>query len=395
MRNQRQARWSLACHYQNMNEHLCRLSILLGERQREIIDKWKLKVRKLPRAQNLDEPLLLDHVPQMLRELSSILTQAQTLSILEMTAHESAREHGAIRFQLGFDVEQVVAEFGLLRDIVQDFAEANLVNITGEVNRTVNRVIDKAIAASLETYVLQQAEELQRKRREYLSFIVHDLKTPISAMAMAANVIDQKLAAERSAFPVVFKMLELVRRNAARLNDRVMEIINEESRLQVLTNDATGLPLQRRDVDLWPVIERLKQDYQTIADSHGNTIRNEVPPELRVYADPELLLEVLRNLLSNALKYTTNGEIVVGAREDSDSVVCWVSDTGIGIPPEHLDRIFQKGAADPNIPGSTGLGLSVVEKVMRLHGGKVSFESTPGIGSSFQVEFPRRNNKAA
>jgi len=129
-----------------MNENLNRLSTLIQQRQKEISDRWKATARKLPRTERLDEPLLLDHMPQMLRELSEALTDAQTHSVLEVRAHYSAKEHGAIRFQLGFDVEEVVAEFGLLRDVIQEFAEESGVNISGEVNRTVNRIIDKAIA---------------------------------------------------------------------------------------------------------------------------------------------------------------------------------------------------------------------------------------------------------
>src|SRR5262245_21027759 len=103
-----------------MNEHLRR--------------QWKEAARKLPGAEHLDEPLLVDHMPQLLHEVSSALTEAPNLSILEIRSQKSAAEHGAVRFQLGFDVEEVIAEFGLLRDVLQRFAELHDVNISGEVN---------------------------------------------------------------------------------------------------------------------------------------------------------------------------------------------------------------------------------------------------------------------
>jgi two-component system, OmpR family, phosphate regulon sensor histidine kinase PhoR len=380
------------CQNQTMSDHLSRLATLVEERQDQIIDQWKVAVRKLPRAQHLTDPLLLDHMPQILDELSSTLIEAQSLSIIEMRAHKSAKEHGAIRFQLGFDVEEVIAEFGLLRDVVQQFAEAAGVNISGELNRTVNRIIDKAIASSLETYVRQQAEEVERRRQEYLSFIVHDLKTPIAALTTATSVIDQRLGAERQP-SVVSKMVDIIRRNATRLNDRVMEILNEESRWQALTTDEPELQLDVREVDLWPIVERLKHDCQPIADAGRNTIRNDVPHELRIHADPDLLLDVLQNLLSNALKYTTNGEINIGGVENSDSVLCWITDTGRGIPPERLDGIFEKRTADPNVSESTGLGLAIVQKVVQLHAGTISVESAPGAGTTFRIEFPKIQGK--
>ena len=376
-------------------KHLNRLATLIPEKQRQIVEEWKAVACKLPGAQHLDEPLLLDHLPQVLQELSWSLTQAQSVSILEMKAHVSAKEHGAVRFKLGFDIEQVIAEFGLLRDVIQQFAEANGVDISGEVNRTVNRVIDKAIAGSVQMYVQQQAGEVERKRREYLSFLVHDLKTPIAAIATATHVIDQQLASEPRPYVVTAKMVEILRRNTSGLNNRVMEIINEESRLLALATEADPLPLELNNIDLWPIVERLKDDCQSIAESQGNTIRNEVPHSLQICADPDLLMELLLNLLSNALKYTTKGEIVIGGSENPDSVAVLVRDTGLGISPERINQIFHIRSGDPNLPESTGLGLAVVEKVMQLHGGTISVESTPGIGSTFRMEFPNKRCEAA
>src|ERR1041385_808306 len=306
------------------SKHLNRLATLIAEKQRQIIEEWKVLACKLPGAQHLDEPLLLDHLPQLLHELSSSLTEAQSVSLLEMRAHDSAKEHGAVRFKLGFDIEQVIAEFGLLRDVIQQFAEASGVDISGEVNRTVNRVIDKAIAGSVQMYVQQQAGEVERKRREYLSFLVHDLKTPIAAIATATHVIDQQLASEPRPYVVTAKMVEILRCNTSGLNNRVMEIINEESRLLALATEADPLPLELNNIDLWPIVERLKDDCQSIAESQGNTIRNDVPDGLRICADPDLLIDLLQNLLSNALKYTKNGEIVIEGTENVDSVVVLV-----------------------------------------------------------------------
>jgi two-component system phosphate regulon sensor histidine kinase PhoR len=378
----------------HMNSYLNHLASLIAERPDDIVRRWKEAACKLPRAEHLAEPLLLDHMPQLLRELSSALTEeAQSLSILGMTPHESAAQHGAIRFRLGFDVEEVIAEFGMLRDVIQLFAEHYGINISAEVNRTINRVIDKAIAVSLQTYVRQQAEEVEQKRQQYLSFIVHDLKTPISAIATAAYVIEQKLT-DNIQSSATGKMLGIVRRNATQLSNRVLELINEESRLRALTA-APNLPLDLRTLDLWPIAERLKQDCQSIAESRRNTIRNEVPLGLQISADPDLLLEGLQNLVSNALKYTRNGEIVIGGAENADSVTCWVRDTGTGIPPDRIDRIFERRAGDPDVPESTGLGLIIVAKVIQLHGGTISVESTPGVGTTFRMKFLKTYRNAA
>jgi signal transduction histidine kinase len=173
-----------------------------------------------------------------------------------------------------------------------------------------------------------------------------------------------------------------------------MEIINDESRLLALTADAPELQLDLRDIDLWPIVEKLRQDFQPIANARHNTIRNEVPPTLRILADADLLLELFQNLLSNALKYTANGDIVIGGEETPNSVAFWVSDTGVGIEPERIDQIFQRRIGDPRVPESTGLGLAIVQKVIQLHRGKISVESTPGSGTTFRMEFLKTDTRA-
>ena len=376
-----------------MNANLGHLASLILDRKAEIIAHWEEEACKLPGSQQLAEPMLRDHLPQFLDELSSSLTEAQSISLVEMRAQRSAVEHGAIRFKLGFDVQHVIAEFGLLRDVIQEFAEASGVDISGVVNRTVNRAIDKGIADSLQTYIRQQTEQMERKREEYLSFVIHDLKTPISAVATATEVIDQRLAPEINRFPVTAKMLDILRRNAIQLNDRVMGILDEESRFHALTSEAPEIAMEVREIDLWPIVERLKMDCQSIAVSQRDVVRNEVPHDLRIPADPDLLLELLQNLMSNALKYTTDGEIVIEGADAPDSVYCSISDTGRGIPPERLDRIFQKRAGDPDNPESTGLGLAIVQKVMQLHGGTIDVESKFGAGTTFRMRFFKLHHK--
>lgn len=137
-----------------------------------------------------------------------------------------------------------------MRDVIQQFAEAHAVNISSDVNGTVNRVIDKGISDSLETYIQQQTEEAARSRQDYLAFVIHDLKTPISAVATASQIIDQKLSGEIARLPITAKMLDIVRRNVVQLNKRVMGILGEESRLHALTADVPELLMDVRNIDL-------------------------------------------------------------------------------------------------------------------------------------------------
>jgi two-component system, OmpR family, phosphate regulon sensor histidine kinase PhoR len=101
--------------------------------------------------------------------------------------------HGLDRLRIGFDVEEVVTEYNVLRDAIQTLAERHGISLQGWAARIVNRVLDRAIGLAVKTYATQKALEVQQRREEHLSFVVHDLKSPLAAMLMAASVLERKL----------------------------------------------------------------------------------------------------------------------------------------------------------------------------------------------------------
>jgi two-component system sensor histidine kinase ChiS len=117
-----------------------------------------------------------------------------------------------------------------------------------------------------------------------------------------------------------------------------------------------------------------------------------VSEDLLVYADSLMLSQVLQNLISNALRYTTSGEIRVGAETleggHGHSVRCWVRDTGRGIEPHRIARIFEKLESDRLHEGGLGLGLSIVKQLVEAHGGTVTVDSEVGRGSTFFFTIP-------
>jgi two-component system phosphate regulon sensor histidine kinase PhoR len=106
---------------------------------------------------------------------------------------------------------------------------------------------------------------------------------------------------------------------------------------------------------------------------------------------------VFQNLIANAIKYTPRGEIVVGARElgTDGTVECWVGDNGAGIPADLLEKVFEKGEADPDAAGVTGLGLAIVKMFTEAHGGTVTVESHEGAGSTFRFSLPGKSVSAS
>jgi signal transduction histidine kinase len=113
------------------------------------------------------------------------------------------------------------------------------------------------------------------------------------------------------------------------------------------------------------------------------------------FADAMLINQVFQNLVSNALKYTGTGQIVIGAErsDEGGGVRCWVSDTGVGIPADRLKKIFRKFETDPDNKSGHGLGLAIVKQIVEAHDGDVEVESTVGQGSKFRFTPPGKRGK--
>jgi two-component system phosphate regulon sensor histidine kinase PhoR len=351
-----------------------------------LLREWRDKVRLLPAARSLDTPTLNDHIPHLFDELSLALAAGNTESVLELELHDSPKIHGGLRLRAGFDIVEVVAEYNILRELLAALAEKEHVDITGNPNRILNRVIDRAVALAVDTYAKEKALNIQQRREEQLSFVIHDLKTPLSAIHAAGTILETSLTAETKAGRVG-NMLEIVRRNALRLNALVTTASQEQYNLAAST--AEELKVAHREFDLWPLVQALIWDLRALVENVPVQLTNLVPENCVMNADPVLMTQVFQNLLSNAIKYTTKGEIAVGAEQtEVNKIRCWVCDTGVGIPQERLAKVFEKFETDPKQKGGLGLGLAIVKQVIEAHGGQVFVDSEVGRGSTFGFVLP-------
>lgn len=361
------------------------LATLIRQKHDELLAYWREEVRLLPIAEDLDAPTLNNHIPDLLDELASELEAACDETLIEAHLKENPVIHGLDRLRIGFDVEEVVTEYNVLRDAIQTLAERHGISLQGWAARIVNRVLDRAIGLAVKTYATQKALEVQQRREEHLSFVVHDLKSPLAAMSMAASVLERKLPDAVKDEEAVM-VLNTIHRNAERLNALIVKVLHEEANLDTITS----LQLQRREVDLWPLVEALVDDLQPLAQNSGTRITNTIPKDLIVFVDAHLLSQVFQNLLSNAIEYTPGGKIMIGAttKATNDVVECWVIDDGAGIPEERIDKVFEKLETDPEKGGGTGLGLAIVKEVVEAHSGQVTVESKLKEGTTFRFTLP-------
>ena len=365
---------------------LNKLAGLVKQERQALLSQWRLQVRELPSARHLDIPTLNDHLPGLLDELAAELKADSEQTIPEALGEESAEAHGLQRLQEAFDIEEVVSEYNILRGCIHDLATENGVNLQGKPFHVINRVFDHAIGLALETYATQRALEVKQRREEYLAFVAHDLRTPLFAISLAGRVLEQSLP-KRGYGEDAAQMLKSLRRSVQQVEGLVQKVLEENTNLET----DIGLKLERRSFDLWPLVEALIDDLRLVSESSGTQIINEVPDDLVVFADASLLRRILQNLIANAVKYTPNGVITVGAKAlpEADNLIgCWVSDNGAGIPEHLMDKVFDKGETDPESDEGSGLGLAIVQTFTEAHGGKVTVDSKEGVGSTFRFTLP-------
>lgn len=366
-----------------------RLATLIAQNRTALLSEWRRQVRELPSARDLDLPTLIDHIPPLVDELARELYANVDQTIPEALANQISEAHGLQRLQDSYDIEEVVAEYNILRGCIHDLADNNDINLQGKPFTIINRVFDHAIGSAVQAYATQRALEVQRRREEYLSFVAHDLRTPLNAISLAGRILESTFQGDRTGDETA-RMLKALRRNAQHLEKLVSKVLEENANLQT----ESGIKLEVREFDLWPLVESLIYDLHPIAGASSTRLINEVPEDLVVYTDASLLRRIYQNLIANALNYTPRGQILIGAVGISaeDSVEFWVSDNGTGIPVELLDKIFDKGESDQENQRGMGLGLAIVKTFMEAMGGHIRVTSQEGTGTTFRFSLPARSH---
>ena len=230
-----------------------------------------------------------------------------------------------------------------------------------------------------------EMRKLERIRRDFVANVSHELKTPLTSIrGYVETLLDG--AIEDQDHNVRF--LEKIDTNVKRLNHLVSDLLS----LARVEERAGGPRLVR--VELENLVESAVRMHEEAAAGKDIALSVSLPPETPVvFADRESLIQVINNLTDNAIKYTpAGGAVTVRAAPEGDRVVLEVQDTGVGIPPEDLDRIFERfyrvDKARSREVGGTGLGLSIVKHLVQSMNGSVSVESIYQQGTTFRVSLP-------
>ena len=232
---------------------------------------------------------------------------------------------------------------------------------------------------------LTRLKQLERTRQEFVANVSHELRTPLS---LIKGYVETLLDGAKDNPEVAAKFLQTIDRNAERLKLLIEDLLT----ISELESGRVKLNLQ--SVPLRPLTEKVLADFRSRATAKEMTLVDQVP-DLRVRADADRLEQVLCNLVDNAIKYgRSQGTVSVVARPaDTDQVEVCVQDDGPGIPPESIERVFERfyrvDKARSREQGGTGLGLSIVKHLVQSHGGRVWAKSEPGHGATVYFTLPQ------
>lgn len=274
--------------------------------------------------------------------------------------------------------DAVTAELTALRSRVD--------SLTAELNETNQGVV--ALYAELDDKAAQLHEASELKSR-FLSYTSHEFRTPLGSIRSIARILldgmDGALSAEQE------RQVRFIQSSATELTDLVNDL------LDLAKVEAGRVTISPAWFELVSLFAALRGMFKPILAADSVSLVFEEPVGVpRIYTDHTKLSQILRNFISNALKFTQRGEVRVSARKDADAdtVTFSVADTGIGIAPEHVPAIFQdfvqiESSIQKRLRG-TGLGLSLSKRFAELLGGTVAVQSTLGSGSTFSVTVPIR-----
>ncbi len=231
---------------------------------------------------------------------------------------------------------------------------------------------------------ITRMERLEIVRQEFLSNVSHELRTPLTAIIAFVETLENGAIEDRESSE---RFLSIIRKNASRMHSLIDDI------LELTAIEGGNVSLRAAPVDLYMLVEDVCASLAAKAAVQNVTIKNNVEPEVMVYADERRLEQMLTNLIDNGIKFSReHGTVTISYESDTRDKIL-VQDNGDGIPSQHLERLFERfyrvDRARSRDMGGTGLGLAIVKHLALLHRGEVTVTSELGKGTTFTIHLPK------
>jgi two-component system, OmpR family, phosphate regulon sensor histidine kinase PhoR len=249
-------------------------------------------------------------------------------------------------------------------------------------------LVNTALIAELNALVMTfldmtDVKNMERMKRDFVVNVSHELRTPLTAIKGFVETLQEEPASEDQQ-----RYLAIISRHT----DRLINIVKD---IMVLSSLEHEQEPECEEVNVKGIVEQVKKIYIDRLREKNLSLSIEAENgRLNARVDPFKIEQVFINLIDNAIKYTEAGGITVQLERAAEALLIRVSDTGIGIAPAHLPKLFERfyvvDKSRSRSVGGTGLGLSIVKHIVLLHGGTISVDSTPGKGSTFTITLPEQ-----
>lgn len=383
----------------------------LKDKTDTIIKSWIEYIREdrdIESSKSLAYKSVRNSLPIILKALATLFSNA--MSERPQDIEDSGWEHGLVRAEQGYDIAEIVREYSLLRSIIFAALKPDLLTGSGEEIlqniELIDSVIDRVVSLSLESYVKVRLQELEQVRsqlilnnqeltrlvetqREDLSYLAHELKSPLNSIMGFSTLLLQQQKATPSEEPSLnLQFTEKVISNGKQL----LRLINDT--LEMSRYEAGKIELNWEIVELRSLIASVVETFEPSTKQKNLKIEvmSDRAPQ-QILSDPLRLKQIITNLVSNAIRYTESGTISITCQTiDRERWTLIIADTGIGISPDIQEQIFEPyyrvGSKDGYSIDSTGLGLAIVDKLVKLLQGEINLVSQLDRGSTFTITFP-------
>lgn len=350
---------------------------LIRDHKDVILQRWEKEIKDaLPEARTLSKPIIIDTMPQILENL------AESISPNNPRHHGAAdstlpMEHGGERARLtSFNITAVIVEFRCFRKVIMELLAEKSHSMDQNCERAIHMYIDSCIQDSVMAFSLVQSQ----LREQLIATLSHDMRSPITAATLAADVIKRKTKDE-----FILKNVRKIKVNHRRIDGLIEDLLNTTvlragGKLQIATEEVN---LKKLIAD---IIDHLPFDKEHLLHYEGD--------EIIGYWDKSHIQRAIENLVSNAFKYgDKDKEVSIKATEQYGRVMIAVHNYGGHIPKEEQEAIFQvfrrAESAKLGKRQGWGLGLPLVRAVAEGHFGSVSVESFKDQGTTFIIDVPK------
>lgn len=353
-----------------------------------ILDRWAAEVRSmLPAADELTMKQLRDDLPELLDHITNRLAQADLGS--QESLDKASPKHGKVRFDQNYKLEELLVEYQVLRKVLlEHLADSFKRSLTIDEVMAINDAVDTAVRLSSLAFAGKLSHQLAsgaEDHAKYLSFLSHDLRGGLNGVLLMIEVLHRDLRGHTE-FAQSLEDLDMMKRS-------ILDTVSTMDRFLHAEKLRKGMfRLNPAPLILADFSRQLIAQHQSVINSKSLKVAIEVPADLSVVTDRELLKMVTQNLLGNAIKFTEQGTIRIAAASQPNGQIRFsITDQGPGLKQSQRETLFQQFASGPtSTKQGTGLGLYIAyQSSLLLKADLGLLPDTPGAGATFFVDLPQ------